>query len=242
MCHALDSAPSLDVDSLHIATQCCSPAARVGTNIRPPGGGSNRGVAALRLTFPPAYGPRLGRSSTGGAAPPRPPRAAPPVRPSAHGPLPLVAQRGGPGRGGLSPLSAAIGGNTRQARIACEISRLVLEVFIKRLFGKRSASGRRRGPCGQGGAVVGACGQAGRFASLSTCAHVGPACPAGRTSAVVAKAGFQDVRLFGFRLLKILRERGVFSRGTPEALFPRVRKSDDTKRRKLEIYFLKYAL
>ena len=97
------------------------PLSRVGTNIRPPGGGSNRGVAALRLTFPPAYGPRLGRSSTGGAAPPRPPRAAPPVRPSAHGPLPLVAQRGGPGRGGLSPLSAAIGGNTRRARIAREI-------------------------------------------------------------------------------------------------------------------------
>lgn len=30
-------------------------------------------------------------------------------------------------------------------------------VFFKWVFGKRSASGRRRGPCGQGGAAVGAC-------------------------------------------------------------------------------------
>ena len=133
------------------------PLSRVGTNIRPPGGGSNRGVAALRLTFPPAYGPRLGRSSTGGAAPPRPPRAAPPVRPSAHGPLPLVGQGGGPGRGGLSPLSRRRLGATLVRQGLPAKSPPPPWIFEKRLFGKRSASGRRRNPCGQGGAAVGAC-------------------------------------------------------------------------------------
>ena len=53
------------------------PLSQVDTNIRPPGGGSNRGVAALRLTFPPAYGPRLGRSSTWGVPPPDPLGCAP---------------------------------------------------------------------------------------------------------------------------------------------------------------------
>ena len=42
--------------------------------------------------------------------------------------------------------------------------------FVQRAFGKRSASGRRRGRCGQGGADAGACGQ--RLA-LSTCAQEG---------------------------------------------------------------------
>ena len=164
---------------------------------RPPGGGSNRN--------PPAYGPRLRRSSTWGVPPPDP-LACGPCAPFGTQAPATVAQGEGLSTLSRRRLWAVL---VRQG-IACEISRLVLEVFIKRLFGKRSASGRRRGPCGQGGAVVGACGQAGRFASLSTCAHVGPACPAGRTSAVVAKAGFQDVRLFGFRLLKILRRQLFF--------------------------------
>ena len=188
------------------------PLSRVGTNIRPPGGGSNRGVAALRLTFPPAYGPRLGRSSTGGAAPPRPPKAAPPVRPSAHGPLPLVAQRGGPGRGGLSPLSRRRLGATLVRQGLPAKSPPPPWIFEKRLFGKRSASGRRRNPCGQGGAAVGACGQAGRFAGLSTCAHVGPACPAGRTSTFVVRPGS---RFSG--CLRELKRKRRFSRGTPES-------------------------
>ena len=85
-------------------------------------------------------------------------------------------------------------------------------IFEKRLFGKRSASGRRRNPCGQGGAAVGACGQAGRFASLSTCAHVGPACPAGRTSTFVVRPGS---RFSG--CLRELKRKRRFSRGTPES-------------------------
>ena len=44
----------------------------------------------------------------------------------------------------------------------CSAARIAGEIpspcnFEKRLFGKRSASGRRRNPCGQGGAGVGAC-------------------------------------------------------------------------------------
>ena len=135
---------------------------------------------------PPGLRPAPKALLDGCAARPRPPRAAPPVPPSRHGPLPLVAQRERLGRGGLSPLSAAIGGNTRQARIACEIS-LSPWKFIKRLFGKRSASGRRRGPCGQGGAEAWACGQR---ASVVHMCRVGPACPAGRTGgAVVHRSG-----------------------------------------------------
>ena len=187
------------------------PLSRVGTNIRPPGGGSNRGVAALRLTFPPAYGPRLGRSSTGGAAPPRPPRAAPPVRPSAHGPLLPANQWGKSGARWVVPTERSDWGQHSSGK-DCPRNPPPPWIFEKRLFGKRSASGRRRNPCGQGGAVVGACGQAGRFASLSTCAHVGPACPAGRTSTFVVRPGS---RFSG--CLRELKRKRRFSRGTPES-------------------------
>ena len=67
----------------------------------------------------------------------------------------------------------------------------VFGFLIKRLFGKRSASGRRHGPCGQGGAAVGACGQR---AALSTCARVGPACPAGSTGRAVMRPGSRPER------------------------------------------------
>ena len=83
-------------------------------------------------------------------------------------------------------------------------------IFEKRLFGKRSASGRRRGRAWATGVGEGSCGQAGRFAGLSTCPARPPSCPSACTSTVVAKAGFQDVRLFGFRLLKILRRQLFF--------------------------------
>ena len=59
-------------------------------------------------------------------------------------------------------------GQHSAARIAGEISPQAR--FVQRGFGKRSASGRRRGRCGQGGADAGACGQ--RLA-LSTCAQEG---------------------------------------------------------------------
>ena len=63
---------------------------------------------------------------------------------------------------------------------------LVFWIFYKRLFGKRSASGRRRTLVGKHGWEVWGCGQAGRFAGLSTCPCRPPAYPSSRVVLTIA--------------------------------------------------------
>ena len=70
------------------------PASREQPTLAPQRGANRPPRAGRFASLAQPYAPRLGRSRTGGATPPRPPRAAPPVRPSAHGPRPSVAQRG----------------------------------------------------------------------------------------------------------------------------------------------------
>ena len=121
----------------------------------------------MPLTSPRPTARASGAPRRGRCAPPTP-RAAPPVRPSAHGPLPLVAQRGGAGARWVVPTEPqAIGGNTRQARIACEIP-LPLTPFLMS-FGKRSASGRSRCAVGKGG---GRGGDVVKPGVLQDCPHV----------------------------------------------------------------------
>ena len=73
------------------------------------------GCAPLGLRPAPRALLRVGRAA------PRPPGLRPLCALQRTGPGRRSPKGEGLGRGGLSPLSAAIGGNTRQARIACEI-------------------------------------------------------------------------------------------------------------------------
>ena len=70
----------------------CAPATGINS---PPEGGEQTPRAGRFASLAQPYAPRLGRSRTGGATPPRPPRAAPPVRPSAHGSRLCADQEGG---------------------------------------------------------------------------------------------------------------------------------------------------
>ena len=128
----------------------------------------------------------------GRCAPPAPQGCAPCAAFAAR--APAVCHSEGRGLGARWAVHMSPQGDCGQCSSGKDCPRNPLPLhFFNRLFGKRSASGRRHGPCGQGGAAVGACGQAGRFAGLSTCAHVGPACPAGRSGMVVVHSRFLAV-------------------------------------------------